>query len=72
MLKYVIKSFTCQDFLIVVDPSSITFIETFFAPVRKLIFDHVKHHKEIQASADKNLLSAGISYINILMMIFFL
>jgi len=30
MLKYVIKSFTCQDFLIIVGPSSMTFIETFF------------------------------------------
>jgi hypothetical protein len=44
----------------------------FFLPVRELFFDHVKHHKEIEASGDKNLLSADISYVNILVLIFFL
>jgi len=32
----------------------------------------MKHHKEIEASGGTNLLSADISYVNILMLIFFL
>jgi hypothetical protein len=73
MLKYVIKSLICQDILTIVGPNSMTFIETnFFLPVRELFFEHVKHHKEIEASGDRNLLSADILYVNILMLVIFL